>query len=355
MKHYSQIKIPVIDLFAGPGGLAEGFSLFRCAGRNAFRICLSVEKDPYAHSTLLLRSFFRQFPGNQVPDEYYAYLRKEITRDELFEIYQPQADAAENEAWHAELGSSDFPAEEVDEKIVRALGGFEKWVLIGGPPCQAYSTAGRSRNKGIEGYVPEEDGRHFLYREYLRIISRHWPVVFVMENVKGLLSAKVNGSRIFDHILEDLHDPQSAIVRTCPVRTRGNKYRIYSFTKPGSFPFHNSQSRFSSADYLIKSEDYGIPQARHRVILFGVREDAGDISPELLSQQDRVNAGSVLEGLPELRSGLSREVDSHGNWQQRIREIIDQEFFKSISGEQEKDLRNSIVSALNQLHSGVSI
>jgi DNA (cytosine-5)-methyltransferase 1 len=113
MNHDIQNRIPVVDIFAGPGGLAEGFSILQTAGRNAFRICLSVEKDPYAHSTLLLRSFFRQFPRNQVPDEYYAYLRKEIIRDELFEIYQPQADEAKNEAWHAELGSVDFPVEDV--------------------------------------------------------------------------------------------------------------------------------------------------------------------------------------------------------------------------------------------------
>jgi site-specific DNA-cytosine methylase len=59
-------KIPVIDLFAGPGGLAEGFSAFRFAGGNRFRVCLSIEKDQYAHSTLELRSFFRQFPKGVV-------------------------------------------------------------------------------------------------------------------------------------------------------------------------------------------------------------------------------------------------------------------------------------------------
>lgn len=351
MNHDIQNRIPVVDIFAGPGGLAEGFSILQTAGKNAFRICLSVEKDPYAHSTLLLRSFFRQFPRNQVPDEYYAYLRKEITRDELFEIYQPQADEAKNEAWHAELGSVDFPVEDVDERIEKALGKSEKWVLMGGPPCQAYSTAGRSRNKGIEGYVPEEDGRHFLYREYLRIISRHWPTVFVMENVKGLLSAKVNGSKIFDHILGDLRDPRSAIEKTSPAAgNSGFNYRIYSFTKPGSFPFDSNKSGFCSADYLIKSEDYGIPQARHRVILFGVREDAGDVIPELLTLQNHVNAGSVMEGLPELRSGLSREVDTHKNWEHRIREMIDRKFIDSVSEEHEINVWNSIATALDRLH-----
>ncbi|MBU0729047.1 MAG: DNA cytosine methyltransferase [Proteobacteria bacterium] len=61
MKYISQDKIPVIDLFAGPGGLAEGFSAFQAKGRDVFNICLSVEKDHFAHRTLELRSFFRQF------------------------------------------------------------------------------------------------------------------------------------------------------------------------------------------------------------------------------------------------------------------------------------------------------
>ena len=178
----SSDKIPVIDLFAGPGGLAEGFSAYKTEGKRIFKIGLSIEKDRYAHSTLELRSFFRQFQEGKIPPEYYAYLRKEISREMLFASYPAEAEAAQKEAWHAELGSEGLPEDKVNERIKDALGGAKKWVLIGGPPCQAYSTAGRSRNKGKEGYVPEEDKRHFLYLEYLRTIARHWPPVFVMEN-----------------------------------------------------------------------------------------------------------------------------------------------------------------------------
>lgn len=80
-------RIPVIDLFAGPGGLAEGFSAFPAGIEKAFGISLSIEKDPYAHSTLELRAFYRQFSGDKIPDDYYAYLRREITRTELFNAY----------------------------------------------------------------------------------------------------------------------------------------------------------------------------------------------------------------------------------------------------------------------------
>ena len=66
-------------------------------------------------------------------------------------------------------------------------------ILIGGPPCQAYSLAGRSRNKGKEDYILENDHRHYLYKEYVNILERLEPAAFVMENVKGMLSSKVDG------------------------------------------------------------------------------------------------------------------------------------------------------------------
>jgi DNA (cytosine-5)-methyltransferase 1 len=69
--------IPIIDLFAGPGGLGEGFSAFRARdGKQPFRVALSIEKDPYAHSTLTLRSFLRQFEPGNAPAAYYDYLRE---------------------------------------------------------------------------------------------------------------------------------------------------------------------------------------------------------------------------------------------------------------------------------------
>lgn len=343
-------RIPVIDLFAGPGGLAEGFSSFEAVGCRPFRICLSIEKDKLAHSTLELRSFFRQFPRGQAPDEYYSYLRKEITRESLFDRYQSEAEAARNEAWRAELGAPEYPAVEIDEKIKKALGGAKNWILIGGPPCQAYSMVGRSRNKGIEGYVPEGDKRQFLYREYLRIIAKHWPSVFVMENVKGLLSSKVNGSNIFDHILKDLHDPINAIGKNedCS-KGRSYKYRIYSLSEPTVYPPVNNQHAFRSSDYLIMSEKYGIPQARHRVILFGVRDDIGDVRPKTLTPvADYVSAAEVLADLPKLRSGLSRESDNDQAWQERVYDILEGAVFDSVA-EIGNEMVVQIESALGHL------
>src|SRR3546814_3093075 len=81
----------------------------------------------------------------------------------------------------------------------------ETWVLIGGPPCQAYSLAGRSRRANDKDF--HKDEKHFLYREYLRIIQVHKPTIFVMENVKGLLSSKHSGDPMFEKIIADLSMP----------------------------------------------------------------------------------------------------------------------------------------------------
>ncbi|MGA3285432.1 MAG: DNA cytosine methyltransferase, partial [Verrucomicrobiota bacterium] len=144
------MPIPVIDLFAGPGGLGEGFSsLLTDARERVFKIRLSIEKDPHAHRTLELRAFFREFPPKKTPDDFYEYLRGKITREELFKRFPKEATSASNEAWLAELGKESN--DEVDKRIHSAIGDTQKWVLIGGPPCQAYSLVGRSRIIGREG------------------------------------------------------------------------------------------------------------------------------------------------------------------------------------------------------------
>jgi DNA (cytosine-5)-methyltransferase 1 len=134
----SDHPIPVVDLFAGPGGLGEGFSaLGRPEGRPKFRVCLSIEKDPIAHQTLELRAFFRQFEHGQAPDDYYRHLRGELSREDLFAAWPKETAAARRQAWLAELG--EVETAEVRKRIHDELGTETGWVLIGGPPCQAYS------------------------------------------------------------------------------------------------------------------------------------------------------------------------------------------------------------------------
>ena len=166
--------IPVIDVFAGPGGLGEGFvSLGRRDGRQRFKGHLSIEKDRDAHRTLKLRAFFRQFSSLRVPQRYYDVLRGLISLEQLYAEFPKEALLASTEAIQATLGST--PWSEITQQIAKCLGGCENWVLIGGPPCQAYSLVGRSRNSGKENYIAEKDEKHFLYREYLRICGMSTP------------------------------------------------------------------------------------------------------------------------------------------------------------------------------------
>lgn len=321
-------NIPVIDLFAGPGGLGEGFSSFgQKKGKKIFRIALSVEKDPAAHSTLLLRSFFRQFDKKKVPTEYYSFLRSEISLDDLFNAYPDQADSAKEEALHAELGKDDNSY--IDFKIRKAVSDKNKWVLIGGPPCQAYSLAGRSRNRSKAGYEPEKDKRHLLYREYLRIIAEHKPPVFVMENVKGLLSSKIHEKFIFDQIIRDLKHPK---LNGNSADKQDLRYEIFSFVN-GQDNFDSLGMPLDPRDFIIKSEEYGIPQSRHRVILLGIRQDMlkNHVPGILTNKSERIPASKILCGLPRLRSGLSGKdslPDSKSTWKNYVKFILNEKWIK---------------------------
>jgi DNA (cytosine-5)-methyltransferase 1 len=120
--------------------------------------------DPHAHRTLELRAFVREFGGSGPPGKYYDYIAGKLSREKLMQDFPEEAEAAMAEAWLAELGNhNSAPADEVDRRVFTTLNGSRKWVLIGGPPCQAYSVIGRSRNAGNSAYDPLQDGRHFLY------------------------------------------------------------------------------------------------------------------------------------------------------------------------------------------------
>ncbi len=321
--------IPVIDLFAGPGGLSEGFASYipKAATVSPFNISSSIEMDPWAHQTLELRSFFHEFHGN-APDEYYQYLRQEITKDELFALFPIQTAAARQRAVLAELGN-----EEHDALITQRLNQvFEEnldkpWVLIGGPPCQAYSVIGRSRRQanGAGQQKQEDDKRNFLYLQYLKIIANYKPAVFVMENVKGMLSAKVNGKQIFHEILEDLRHPKNALedANVVGYTHNGLEYKIYSLVVS-----KDDGVELKPTDYIIHSEDYGVGQARHRVILLGVRSDI-DIKPRtLVPREDKVTVEDLLADLPRLRSTFTRPVISSEEWYDFLAEIRNQDWCK---------------------------
>ncbi len=332
--------IKVIDLFAGPGGLGEGFSAFRSPdNKQAFKIAISIEKEASAHRTLLLRSFFRQYDKEDVPEEYYAFLRGELGKNPEDKLYHlPEVKEALEEASHEAqkltLGEED--PRTVYGKIRNVLG-KDECILIGGPPCQAYSLVGRSRNYGAKDkeYSATEDHRNFLYLEYLKIISKFQPKIFVMENVKGMLSARIDGELIFESILEDLQDPYKTTGVAPDNGREKHRYKIYSFTKISSTLdlIDGENKALDPHDYIIRAEEYGIPQARHRVILLGIREDIAsglDDFKRLYSTDDQVTVKQVISDLPKLRSRLSKGEDSVQGWRDSITNI-DKKTLSSLS------------------------
>lgn len=303
--------IKVIDIFAGPGGLSEGFAaVLDEKGRPVFDVMLSIEKDAQAHATLQLRTFFRQF-CEQAPDDYYQFLRGEISQQQLFENHPAEASRAIARSWHTALGPKGEDPAAVRKRIKEAVGKDTGWVLIGGPPCQAYSIAGRSRNLGKPGYDPIKDERQRLYVEYLQILAEHRPAMFIMENVKGLLSATLDNERVFHRILDDLRNPGEALGREGRNGTHVRKggYRIHSLVE--DHLFDNGTLRGA----VIQAERYGVPQARHRVILLGIRDDLFGVKPRVLTPQRPVSVTSVIGSLPRLRSGISpQKQDSSAAW-----------------------------------------
>lgn len=307
MKH----NIPVVDLFAGPGGLGEGFS----SVDEAFQILVSAEMDEAAHKTLLLRAFYRKlkrsFPAGL--DDYYNFcngLQDKPFSEESKAIWKE----AVAEAQQLELGKKEDD-KTLDAIIENRLNTSQPWVLIGGPPCQAYSLVGRARNKSNSTYIPEDDNRHFLYQQYLRIIQKYQPSIFVMENVKGILSSKINGQYVFHQILKDLSFPQSAVGGS------GDKYRICSLSHNVSYTSGDDPKEFDVHKFIIKAEDYGIPQARHRVILVGIKEELFNGITQL-QKKSSVTLKSIIKDLPELRSKLSKQPDSDENWKQVIEDHL---------------------------------
>lgn len=305
----------VVDIFAGPGGLAEGFSSVPGVdGSCAFKIALSIEKDPAAHATLRLRSFLRQF-GRELPESYYNLISSGGVEPDWSNLHPDEWQAAEHEAWKLELGKED-PGERLNSRLdaIRAEAG-DNVILIGGPPCQAYSLVGRSRNSGKEGYVASKDEKHFLYQEYIRILDRLRPAAFVMENVKGMLSSSVDGeNRIFDQVLCDLRGD----------RADGEKYRLVALDPRGRKGPRVGKFEPQASDFIVRAEDFGVPQARHRVIVVGLRSDLAADLPDtaladlMVRHTLTATVDNVLGGMPKLRSGLSRGVDSPAEWQRIV-------------------------------------
>ena len=195
-------KYTFIDLFAGCGGLSEGFY------KLGYTALAHVEIDKYCCDTLRERM------------RYYGYSESVIA----------------NSVIHQDITNS-----EVIQQLHLAVGKSKVDLIIGGPPCQAYSSAGRARD--FEGM--KKDPRNFLFEHYVKILNEFLPKIFVFENVTGILTANVNNERIIDRVFSEL----------------GKNYKLAD----------SSLLEFNTAEY-------GVPQTRRRIIIMGIRKDI-DVNP----------------------------------------------------------------------------
>ena len=307
--------IPIIDLFSGPGGLAEGFATIHdYSSAPKFPILLSIEMDKSSYHTLRLRSFLRKFPKS-FPPEYYEYVNGFVSEEpDWAKLYPDNWRKASDETLCQKLGTREAAAS-MRKRIqnIRKVYG-DRTILLGGPPCQPYSVVGRSRNSGNENYDADEDERQLLYLEFAKILGQLQPAVAVMENVRGVLSARHKGRQVFPDIMESL---QHAGGR--------NQYRLFALANPSGI--HSWDEGLNPKDFLVRAEEYGIPQTRHRVFVICIRYDIADALPrECLPQLEpaevTVSLSDVIGLMPKLRSRLSRRDDTK-LWQNSIVKACD--------------------------------
>lgn len=216
--------IKTIDLFAGCGGLMDGFEQ---SGKYRTLACVEWEKAPCNNLAKRLKDKWKYKNSDEM------VMRFDIQRtDELFAGWDDP-----------EYGKSCGL-----DKIVRESGGLD--LIIGGPPCQAYSIAGRIRDtNGMR-----DDYRNYLFESYIKVVKKYKPKAFVFENVPGLLSAKPGGFPIIDKIKHAFNEAGYAVV-----------------------------SDFKDA--LLEFTEYGIPQRRNRIIILGLSKEVyGDNTEAMLEK-----------------------------------------------------------------------
>lgn len=254
MQNMANKKYTFIDLFAGCGGLSEGFV------QAGFTPIAHVEMNDEACETLKTRSCYHYCHTHRNEPAYFDYLKGEISRNDLFSKVPPKIIKS---VINAEI--SDSSIDGIFHQIHRLAGKKNVDLIIGGPPCQAYSLLGR-HNKNME-----DDPRTLLYLQYGKFLNEFKPKGFVFENVPGLLSAKKG-----EH-------------------------------------FKNLQAYFKGLGYEVKykmltASDYGVLQERHRLIIVGWKEDLGFEYPEFETIITQAVVNDVLSDLPKLKAGETKNI-----------------------------------------------
>ena len=313
-------KYAVLDVFAGSGGLKEGFAV----RSDNFGPFVSIEKDKVACKTLSIRRIFHLIKNNKKFSKlnYLDLIQKKSSFEDVLKDLDnlELKELVELSIWNHELGTdtnsktfSEIRKRFKDQGWDESKKGNEL-ILIGGPPCQAYSIAGRSRRSKMQKsgeYTPELDERNFLYKKYLELVEEFKPSIFIMENVPGILSSKINGEPIFNKVLKDLSNPSNLD------KKNGLKYNLFPLA-------HKKDDLFiKDNDFKINSEDFGVPQSRKRVIILGVRSDLSLAKVPNLKSKPKINIEQILEGLPVLRSGITKRnnvsiQDEESVWKEEI-------------------------------------
>lgn len=335
----------IVDLFAGPGGLGEGFASLQVGGYSPFRIGISVEKEASAYQTLTLRAFLRAYRAQHgtLPNAFVDFHAGLTTEPDWAAVDAASWEHAIGESRCLELGT--IPAAEAIDTVIGQLRqDFDDTILIGGPPCQAYSLVGRARAKGKIGYVPEEDARHYLFREYIRVLDQLRPAAFVMENVKGMLSSTIESRMVFEMLMEDLTSLGTGHAHHYELRAiRISEGRAML------------QEPKQPSDFIVRAEDFGVPQRRHRVIIVGIRSDLANrmTGASIPASGSRRTVGDTIGTMPALRSGISRSPDDAVAWG---REVVDagKQLARIYKGKDDDALRHAFLAVVNHIKKGSS-
>lgn len=250
----SNYKYNFIDVFSGAGGLSEGF--FNCN----FNPIAHVEMNKYASETLKTRSCYYYFKKINNLELYYEYLRGNVSKERLYAaVPEDVLSSVINEEISDKTYKKIF---EMIDRIMQRDRINEVDVLIGGPPCQAYSLVGRASAPG----GMKDDPRNDLYIQYARFLNKYKPKMFVFENVPGILTAK--GGVIWKRVKQRL-------------RTVG----------------YNIEYR------LVNAHDFGVLQHRKRVIIIGWRKDLDLHYPEFARVHVNAIVNDLLNDLCHLAPG----------------------------------------------------
>lgn len=216
--------INIVDLFSGAGGLTEGFR------GSEFNIVSHVEMDKAACQTLQVREIYYHLKNNNNLNNYNEYLAGNLSFSQLTSSVP---ESITNKIINLPICEEHIQS--IFNRIDAELSENSVHGIIGGPPCQAYSTIGRARNESKK----HEDQRIYLYKYYIEFLRKYSPDFFIFENVKGLLSYKdVDGNLLFPKIEKDF---QNAL----------------------------GENTYVLEHQIINSADFGVPQKRERLIIFG--------------------------------------------------------------------------------------